>query len=230
MVTLTCCHCGRAFQRKAARHRWSLRHRPKARIFCSPGCLNATKETSQTVPCRHCGTPVRKRASVLARNRGKAYCNRSCANAQANRDNPKRKARGTKGGTCQDCGGVCTLGCARCASCQGKRRHAQAQNRAGKRTKGEIFRTYRSWQSARSYFTKRAREVFLEANPGARCQVCGYAKHVDVCHIRGVSDFPAEATVGEINSPDNLVGLCPTHHWELDHDSLDMPLGGRGGT
>ena len=161
---------------------------------------------------------------------GKAYCNRSCANAQANRDNPKRKARGTKGGTCQDCGGVCTLGCARCASCQGKRRHAQAQNRAGKRTKGEIFRTYRSWQSARSYFTKRAREVFLEANPGARCQVCGYAKHVDVCHIRGVSDFPAEATVGEINSPDNLVGLCPTHHWELDHDSLDMPLGGRGGT
>jgi hypothetical protein len=42
-----------------------------------------------------------------------------------------------------------------------------------------------------------------------------------VCHRRDVADFPDTATVREINALSNLVGLCPTHHWEFDNGCLD---------
>lgn len=52
------------------------------------------------------------------------------------------------------------------------------------------------------------------------CLLCGYGKIVEVCHIRHISSFPDSATYGEVNSPTNLIGLCPNHHWELDHQKL----------
>jgi hypothetical protein len=58
------------------------------------------------------------------------------------------------------------------------------------------------------------------------CQVCGYDKHVELAHIKAVSDFPETATLGEINDPDNMLVLCRNHHWELDHGILlleDIP-------
>jgi predicted restriction endonuclease len=49
-----------------------------------------------------------------------------------------------------------------------------------------------------------------------RCAVCGYDSHVELCHIRRISDFPLSATFAEVNAEANLVYLCPNHHWELD--------------
>ncbi len=56
----------------------------------------------------------------------------------------------------------------------------------------------------------------------AACSVCGYDKHVELCHIRPIKDYPLTATLGEINDRSNIVGLCPNHHWELDSGSLDI--------
>jgi predicted restriction endonuclease len=53
-----------------------------------------------------------------------------------------------------------------------------------------------------------------------KCEFCGYPRHVECCHIREIADFPNEATLGEVNAVDNLVLLCPNHHWELDHGFL----------
>jgi hypothetical protein len=49
------------------------------------------------------------------------------------------------------------------------------------------------------------------------CVRCGYAIHVDIAHRMAVSAFPDTATVVEINALDNLMPLCPNHHWEHDH-------------
>ena len=58
------------------------------------------------------------------------------------------------------------------------------------------------------------------------CSVCGYSTHVEACHIRPVSDFPQDATVGEINDRSNLMYLCPNHHWEFDHGMITVEVTG----
>jgi len=59
------------------------------------------------------------------------------------------------------------------------------------------------------------------------CQVCGYDKHTELCHIKPIADWEDTALLGEVNSPDNLYVLCPNHHWELDH-TKDLIVPHRG--
>ena len=53
-----------------------------------------------------------------------------------------------------------------------------------------------------------------------RCYICGYSKHVEVCHIKPVSDFPLDSKLSEVNNISNLIMLCPNHHWEFDNGML----------
>jgi len=55
------------------------------------------------------------------------------------------------------------------------------------------------------------------------CSYCGYNKHVHVCHIKDVKDFPDDVLYREVvNSIDNLIKLCPNHHWEFDNFQLSL--------
>jgi len=54
-----------------------------------------------------------------------------------------------------------------------------------------------------------------------KCRVCGYEKHVEIAHIKPVKSFPDTAMISEINDIKNLMALCPTHHWEHDHQILN---------
>lgn len=54
------------------------------------------------------------------------------------------------------------------------------------------------------------------------CKICNYSTHVEVHHIKPISSFPDETPIGEVNSIDNLVYLCPTHHWEADNGLLSL--------
>ncbi len=49
------------------------------------------------------------------------------------------------------------------------------------------------------------------------CANCGYDKHVELCHIKAIRDFDENSTIGEVNSPNNLIQLCPNCHWEFDN-------------
>lgn len=49
------------------------------------------------------------------------------------------------------------------------------------------------------------------------CEHCGYSKHVELAHIKAVSDFDDSSLLSEVNSPDNLKALCPNCHWEFDN-------------
>ena len=56
------------------------------------------------------------------------------------------------------------------------------------------------------------------------CEKCGYSIHVEVCHIVSVKDFDQEKSVAELNSPSNLICLCPNCHWEFDNpDKVNAP-------
>lgn len=94
-------------------------------------------------------------------------------------------------------------------------------------TKGELFSVRLNYQSARSAIQKLARKIFRQSVSEPSCIICGYNAHVEVAHIKSVSSFSNNSTIGEINSTQNLVGLCPNHHWEYDNNrlSLDAVLG-----
>ncbi len=66
-----------------------------------------------------------------------------------------------------------------------------------------------------------ARRHYLSANP-YRCVQCGYDKHLEVSHKRPVSSFSLDTPIAVVNALDNLVGLCPNHHWEFDHGLLQF--------
>jgi len=57
------------------------------------------------------------------------------------------------------------------------------------------------------------------------CAICGYTNHYEICHIKSVSSFPPDALiVKEINNINNLIALCPNHHWEFDNDILKLTV------
>jgi 5-methylcytosine-specific restriction endonuclease McrA len=57
---------------------------------------------------------------------------------------------------------------------------------------------------------------------GKPCERCGYSIHVQVCHIKPISQFPKTALLSEINALSNLILLCPNCHWEFDHGIITL--------
>lgn len=90
------------------------------------------------------------------------------------------------------------------------------------KTKAELFNKRKNWQSARTAIQKNARKIFYAYNNSPKCAICGYDKHVEIAHIKAVSDFSDETTIREINSINNLIGLCPNHHWEYDNGIIKI--------
>ena len=88
------------------------------------------------------------------------------------------------------------------------------------KTKKELFSFRKNWQSARTAIRKDAQKVFDQSGKPYKCAVCGYDKHVEIAHIKAVSEFDDSALLTEINNSDNLIALCPNHHWEFDNGIL----------
>ena len=90
-------------------------------------------------------------------------------------------------------------------------------------TKKELFLHRKSsYQNARSAIVKHARRVYQNSDKPKQCIICGYDKHYEVAHIKAVADFSDDTLVSEINSKNNLIALCPNHHWEYDNGLLDL--------
>lgn len=95
-------------------------------------------------------------------------------------------------------------------------------NPVNAQTKGDLFNNRKNWQSARTSIRRSAQKAYEEAKKPYECAICGYNKHVEIAHIKAVSDFDDSTLVSEINHPNNLIGLCPNHHWEYDNGLLKL--------
>ena len=154
--------------------------------------------------CLHCGQETTN----------PKYCSRSCAACQLNTLHPKRLKRPR---FCRHCGvpihhlvGRRTV-CLQCnpqlidwskitiAALTGKRRYQK-----------------------HSRLRELARRTYLLSGRPLCCAACGYAKHFEVCHIRAMNEFTDSTLVSVVNSTENLIALCPNHHWEFDHGFLDL--------
>lgn len=55
--------------------------------------------------------------------------------------------------------------------------------------------------------------------PISKCKLCDFT-FTQVCHIKSIWSFPLNTTVAEINNLNNLIRLCPNHHYLLDNNFL----------
>jgi hypothetical protein len=89
-------------------------------------------------------------------------------------------------------------------------------------TKKEFFELKGIYYKFRGVIRKHAQYVYEKNGGNKYCSICGYDKHIQVCHIKSVSSFLDEDLITDINSINNLIGLCPTHHWEYDNGHVEI--------
>ncbi len=139
------------------------------------------------------------------------YCSRSCAAQSTNRLHPKRKRQPHY---CQVCGIEVPTRRKYCDTCNP---HNVDWNQVAL---GDV-QGQRRYQ-INSRIRELARKAYLDSGKPQQCAVCGYTKHIEVCHLSSINSFLPASTIAEINSLDNLVALCPNCHWEFDNGLLSL--------
>lgn len=161
------------------------------------------------------------------------FCSKSCAAKYNNKFTKKKKRKLVKCRLCENKAKLGSLYCPEhsfgqkpnwCDDCCKKiTKHSLCDNHniryipISEQTLSQI----KTSKSAHPVIRDHARAVAKKNNINEKCAICGYNKAVEICHIKPIKEFNDNALVGEINSIDNLIGLCPNHHWELDHGLLD---------
>lgn len=129
------------------------------------------------------------------------FCSRSCSASETNKK-PKRKANKK---VCLECGVSVPNRRLKCDDCL-KPKDISLE---------EAIYTKHHRSSAYALVRSRARTSLKEE--AQVCEACGYDKHVEVCHVKPIADFPLSTMLSEINNRDNLKLLCPNCHWEFDN-------------
>ncbi len=140
------------------------------------------------------------------------YCTRRCAAISNNKKFPKR----TLEGTCLTCKLPVRSKRKYCSSCRPTFMTANVTigvYRNALSVKGK----HPSWLNSHIRGLNRTFNADLTKLP---CHNCGYSKHVELAHIRGVATFPDETLVSEVNAKSNVIQLCRNCHWELDNGIL----------
>jgi len=159
--------------------------------------------------CTYCGTATKN----------PKFCSRSCSASYTNKTSPKRKLKKK----CSKCEKVVRN--YRSTLCQ---RHWDdyikwSKNNRRSKTIKELIEKRSNLHRSSAYadirnFARQDYKNLLEKP----CSSCGYNKHVELCHIKPISEFPLEATINEVNHDSNVIQLCPNCHWEFDNGLLEL--------
>ena len=180
------------------------------------------------IKCNYCGKEAEKDHWNIRKHKP-SYCNNKCSNAKTNSkwDNyiPQSERK-----ICEKCGQRRDYRnknnlCQKCLNIEIRLKILETPI-------GELRKKHKlkigKWYSSELRIHCRNHNYELTKLP---CQVCGYDKHVELCHIKPISSFTDEITIGEINDPTNILVLCPNHHWEFDNQLIILSeIGRRGGS
>lgn len=220
----------------AARSRKSVRMEDAPQIAVCAHCRKVpVKFRKSGVLAVHCSQSCARKALWALRREGKATSTSKYMQprAEPRAHQPRLAPETTR--QCKRCSAYFNLpleGPGRqkrvCDSCTSKR--AGHVKRDGKfiefeaLTRDEVFEwkadKKEPWFYARIAIQKRAREKYQRSNKPKHCVVCGWSDHIEVAHIKGAMSFPGDTPIGVINSLDNLIALCPNHHWCYDAGKL----------
>lgn len=100
-------------------------------------------------------------------------------------------------------------------------KHVKGKRSIREKTKGEILSSFKTYQGYRSAIRRDAEKTFEELDGHCSCCVCGYNRHIEIAHVKAVSSFSHNALIKEINNIENIIPLCPNHHWEFDNGVMN---------
>lgn len=166
--------------------------------------------------CLYCGKDIPIGNKTPAEYKRLKFCSQSCSAIVANK-NTKRKIY-----YCKRCGKPIGYGHDQCG-------YKQLCDDCNPFLVDWSVITYGEMKSKRKYqvnsrIREIARTLYQKSGKPQKCMNCGYDKHYEVCHIKGISTHSDDTLISEINDLDNLIALCPNCHWELDHGLLDLQL------
>ena len=163
--------------------------------------------------CKNCGQNTKNNV----------FCSRSCAASFNNKVVPKRATKKK----CHICGNKVK-----------SYRHNKCETHWQEylESKPEFIRN----KTLKEYFHKKSLQNLHSSSKSAHirllarswfkhltllpCDKCGYKLHVELFHIKPISSFNENSTLGEVNSPNNIIQLCPNCHWEFDNlKKLSVP-------
>jgi hypothetical protein len=198
IATLTCAGCSKSFDRP-----WYWQNRVnksgQTNNYCCRQCQPRKRALRQK--CINCG--------VLTTNA--KYCSRSCSNKKLA---DKHISRYKLQGKCQKCDTDIHSTRIYCDSCRTNRKDAGDATLAESKKYGSNMYHVQVRMLARRTAEK--------AGLLKSCKICGYSNIVECCHIKPVNEFSEDTKLSVVNSLDNLIGLCPNHHKELDKGILKL--------
>lgn len=203
-VELVCTICKEHYTKTKKQTMRSFNTRINANMYCSSSCQgkDRTMKNSKEVECKNCSTKIIKTSSELKKSKsGFLFCSQSCAGSFNNKLIPKR----TKVIKCTKCDNVVHKNNTLCID------HFEEYN-----NKIETIKQ----QTKESTSNSRIRSLNRSWNKDltlSKCIKCNYDRFVQLAHIKAVKDFSEDALLSEINSPLNVIPLCPTCHWEFDN-------------
>lgn len=147
------------------------------------------------------------------------FCSRSCAAVYNNTTKPKRKRLGRR---CTACGEIfirfTDIPTRRCKTCTDDA--AQITKKKLSMTLKEMHEElcvkgkHPSWKNAVVRII--GRQLHKELLQSC-CTKCGYSKHVELAHIKPITEFDESATLAEVHASSNVIALCRNCHWEMDN-------------
>lgn len=185
------------------------------------GCLlgvdsyNREKKSPKLdVTCLYCGKIFKKSRSHIKRTPNN-YCSRACSAVATNKSQTKRKR--TK--ICKQCDNLILSNRTYCDGCLKSRKDNFTIDE--EKTVGEAIYLKHHKSSAFALIRSRARAKCKKIG-WSECCVCGYKLHIEIAHIKPITEFSHDSKISEVNDLHNLLPMCPNHHWEFDNDIITI--------
>lgn len=177
--------------------------------------------------CECCGVRF---ASFPNKNGWIKVCSRKCSNDLLKAHQPPKvhKTRMLRiRNTCASCGKNLTNPVGKdCRKCYLNRMDQELDVRMRATTLADVREHSQGYKSRHAYqkIRNHADRVIVKAGVARLCRKCNGVNGLEVCHVKGIATFDSTTTISVINDLGNLVYLCPTHHWEMDHGLLVMQV------
>ncbi len=141
----------------------------------------------------------------ISKDRRTKYCSRACSNFSS----PRKK----RSKSCKTCNSLILSTRTYCSKkCQYPNvKYYKDDVSISELAVNSVYKSAR-WNVIRSL----ARRLLISLGR-VKCEHCGWDKFFEACHIKPVSSFDESSKLSEVNSPDNLLSLCPNCHWLFDH-------------
>lgn len=215
-IRVNCTNCQKEVSKPKHLYNYNIKH--NRNFYCSNHCIGQYKKKQRPkFNCSNCNAEFELPSHSKTTKSGRRFCSQQCANIVLGQELVKIRY-------CKTCNTVLnpnrTL--TKAKYCQTCRSNKNRSSTISSLTKEELFSSRSSWQSARTAIRHLASNIYKNSDKPQECVACGYKLHFEICHIKAVKDFDNSALISEINHIDNLIALCPTHHWEQENGYLNI--------